>query len=486
MSDILLTHGYFIAEDDHEQQIMKPYPPLGLLYISAHLKAQGFEVAVYDTTFATLTDFETYLRHTRPAIVGLYCNLMTKQTILHMIQRCREVGAWVVLGGPEPPHYASAYLDWGADVVVIGEGELTLTALIPRLAKDGPHRLHDILGLVFRDESGQIIKTPARPQIADLAGQPWPDREAIDLTRYLETWKTHHGQSSLSLITARGCPYTCTWCSHTVFGETHRRNTPQNVADEVAWLVERYQPDLLWYADDVFTIHKRWFMQYAAELKQRGLRIPFECISRADRLDDTVIDTLAEMGCYRLWIGAESGSQRILQAMKRKTQIEEVQHKTKLLQAQGIQVGMFIMLGYEGETMADLEATADHLKKAQPDVFLTTVAYPIKGTAYYQTVADKVILPGEWSQHTDRHVGVRGRHSKRFYDQATRWLVNEVKLSKLRQTGSGDLLQKAKLFLNAQRGRWGMHLTRHEREGDDDQAGGGRGWLPGERAADAW
>ena len=122
---------------------------------------------------------------------------------------------------------------------------------------------------------------------------------------------------STSLITARGCPYTCTWCSHSVFGETHRRRARRTW--RTRWrLVERYHPDQLWYADDVLTIHPRWFLQYAAELTRRGLRVPFECISRADRLDEEVVDALAEMGCARLWIGAESGSQRVLDAMKRK------------------------------------------------------------------------------------------------------------------------------------------------------------------------
>ncbi|MCB0241148.1 MAG: radical SAM protein, partial [Anaerolineae bacterium] len=199
---------------------------------------------------------------------------------------------------------------------------------------------------------------------------------------------------------------TCTWCSHSVFGETHRRRSVEDVVNEVAWLAEHYRPDQLWYADDVFTINRRWFLQYAAALKARGLRIPFECISRADRIDEAVADALAEMGCYRLWIGAESGSQRILDAMKRKADIADVQAKTKLLQARGIQVGMFIMLGYDGEDVSDIEATVDHLKKSNPDVFLTTVAYPIKGTKYHEAVDDRVYSGLHWEQRTDRDLGV--------------------------------------------------------------------------------
>jgi hypothetical protein len=157
-----------------------------------------------------------------------------------------------------------------------------------------------------------------------------------------------------------------------------------------------------------------------------------------------------------------------------------------MLQAKGVPVGMFIMLGYQGEAIEDLEATADHLKKSNPDVFLTTVAYPIKGTSYYQAVEDQIASHLDWAARTDRDLQVQGRYSRRFYDHATRWLVNEVNLSKLRRAGSRDVLKMAKLFVNAQRGRWGMRLTQHEREGDGDQVGSGRGWPAKERAADAW
>lgn len=462
--DILLTHGYFIAEDAHEQAIMKPYPTLGLLYISSHLKAQGFDVSVFDSTFESLATFEAYLQRTRPGLVGLYCNLMTKHTVLKMMQLCHDYGATVIIGGPEPRHYADEYLTAGADLVVYGEGELTLTELIPHVSKHGLTNLESIQGIIFRRETGDLVQNAPRPQIANLAAQPWPDRAAIPMDRYLETWHTYHGVRSVSLITARGCPYTCTWCSRSVFGTTHRRRTVQDVADEVAWIASTYQPNQLWYADDVLTIHPRWFLGYAAELKRRGLRIPFEGISRADRITEAVADALAEMGCHRLWIGAESGSQKILNAMQRKTDISDVQAKTKLLQARGIQVGMFIMLGYEGETPADLQATVDHLKASNPDVFLTTVAYPIKGTPYFDRIADRIVAHAAWTVRTDRDLSVAGRHSPRFYRHATRWMVSEVGLEKLRRAGSKDLLRMAKLYINIQRGRLGMRLTRHQRE----------------------
>ncbi len=484
--DILLTHGYFIAEDAHEQEIMKPYPTLGLLYISSHLKAKGFAVDLFDATFSTVAEFADYLLHHKPGLVGIYCNMMTKQNVLKMLHLCKQAGATVILGGPEPVSYARQYLNIGADIIVVGEGEVTLEELIPHLARHGRSHLHTIPGIIYLDDQAQLVTTPARPLIKDLSTQPWPDRESIDLDRYLHTWKTHHGHSSISLITARGCPYTCTWCSHTVFGHTHRRRSVTDVADEVAWIKERYNPDRLWYADDVLTIAPRWFAKYAAELKTRQLHIPYECISRPDRLDQSSIDALAATGCYRLWLGSESGSQRILDGMKRKTTVEDVQAKSKMLQAAGIEVGMFIMLGYQGEEVRDIEETVEHLKRSNPDIFLTTVAYPIKGTHFYDEVAPRISTPLAWDEATDRDLQISGRYSSRFYRHATRWMVNEVKYHQARTQDNGTPWQLAKLYANARLGRLGMRLTSREREYGNHTPGSGRGWPAEERAADAW
>lgn len=460
--DILLTHGYFLHEDPHELKVMKPYPPLGILYNAAYLKREGFDVRVFDTTFSTLAEFEAYVRRERPAVVGLYTNLMTKFNVLKMMTLCNSVGATVVLGGPEPVNYAAEYFARGADVIVFGEGEATLAELLPRLAKTGAHRLGEIAGVIYRDEDGSIVRNAARSYLPDLDALPDPDRDAIDLDRYVETWRTHHGAGSVSLICARGCPYHCEWCSHAVYGNTHRRRSPQRVAAEVDYLLARYKPDQLWYADDVFTIKHSWLFEYADELKRRNLRLPFECISRADRLNEHVIDRLAEMGCYRLWIGSESGSQNVLDLMKREVSVAQVQAMTHALKKRGIQTGMFIMLGYEGEDERDLAATVDHLKKAAPDVFLTTVAYPIKGTPYYAKVADRVVARTDWSLRSDRDLSVKGRHSPRYYSFATRWMVNAVALH--RERTNGQIARQLKAAANVVIGRAGMALTQHERD----------------------
>jgi radical SAM superfamily enzyme YgiQ (UPF0313 family) len=427
MADLLLTHGYFLSEDEKEQQIMKPYPPLGLLSLSAFLKGQGYAVDVYDSTFGSRTELLQRFQQSRGGVVGIYTNLITRRTVLDIIAAAKRCGWTVILGGPESANYPSEYLRAGADVIVIGEGEATLMELLPALASAGPRKLSGIRGIVFENDAGEPVRTAERAKLPDLDSLPFPDREAIDHHKYLDVWRKHHGASSINLITARGCPYRCTWCSHAVYGFSHRRRSPSNVAEEVAWIVERYNPDQLWYADDVFTISHPWLQRYSAELKARGLHRPFETITRADRLQsEDAVKALRELGCYRIWIGSESGSQKVLDAMQRGVTVEQVRHSVKLAQRYGIKVGMFLMWGYEGEELEDIAATVEHVKLANPDVFFTTVSYPIKGTAYFDRVNDKVELPLAWADASDRDYVIAGRRSRQYYRLADLWLRNEV------------------------------------------------------------
>jgi anaerobic magnesium-protoporphyrin IX monomethyl ester cyclase len=428
--DLLLTHGYFLYEDPKELQVMKPYPPLGILYICAHLRNKGFHVEVFDSTFSSRRQLFERISQGPPSVLGVYANLMTRSNVVEILHYAKGAGWQTIVGGPEPGAYIEEYLEAGADVVVIGEGEITLEELLPVLRVRSPEALEHVAGIAFRSRQGNIIQTRPRDQIRDITAQPWPARESIDMDRYVSVWREHHGTGSVSLITSRGCPYHCRWCSHQVFGKTHRRRTPESVAEELAWLIARYRPDMAWMADDVFTIHHGWLFQYASELKRRGLKLPFECISRADRLNPRVVHTLAEMGCFRVWIGSESGSQRILDSMERGVTVEQVQSAVGLCRSNGIQTGMFLMWGYEGEEMEDIEATIQHVKKTDPDVFFTTVAYPIKGTPYSSQLVDRVESLKSWGVGSDRDVRIRGRHSRGFYAFADQLLRSEVELER--------------------------------------------------------
>ena len=464
--DLLLTHGYFLSEDPKELQIMKPYAPLGILYLSSHLRHAGFGVEVYDSTFGSREELLRILDEGPPAVIGIYGTLMTRQSVLQIAAAARERGWTVVLGGPEPSNYAREYLVAGADVVVEGEGERTLEELLPALGSRDRESLERVAGIHFRGDDASLAYTGGRELIADLDAQPLPDRDRIDIEQYVRVWREHHGKGSVSVITSRGCPYDCRWCSHSTFGKTHRRRSVQNVADEVEWILDRYDPDMLWMADDVFTIHTGWTLAYAEELERRGIHIPFECITRADRMNPKIADALARLGCFRVWIGSESGSQRVLDAMDRGVTIEQVHEAVELSRQRGIETGMFLMWGYEGEDLSDIDATVEHVKACRPDVFLTTVSYPIKGTPYYDEVSDRLVRLNGWGKTTDRELKIQGRHSRGYYGFADELLRTEVRLQQLREEGDGAAespdIGEVKIQIAA--ARRGLQETAHEVE----------------------
>jgi radical SAM superfamily enzyme YgiQ (UPF0313 family) len=463
MAELLLTHGYFLYEDPKELQIMKPYAPLGILYLCSHLRNQGFDVDVFDTTFSNREALFQHLRTETPSVVGIYANLMTRGNVVEILKVARDAGWKTIVGGPEPGAYALEYLQAGADFVVFGEGELTMQDLLEAFRANATN-CTSIPGLAYLDANGNMLETPQRTQIANLDSQPWPARHAIDISRYVTTWRDAHGKGSVNFITARGCPYKCRWCSHQVFGQTHRRRDPLLVVDEVEWLLQTYSPDMVWVSDDVFTINHKWIRDYAAEMRRRGLHIPFECISRADRLNAEMLDLLAELGCFRVWIGSESGSQRILDAMDRGVKVEQVQQAVALTRERGIESGMFLMWGYEGEELDDIEATIKHVSTSKPDIFFTTVSYPIKGTPYHTKVSDRLVQLKPWGVSSDREIKIKGRHSRTFYSYADKLLKDEVQLARLAETPAADSDLAATLRNQIQLSREALHSTMMEVE----------------------
>ncbi len=458
---ILLTHAYYLKEDKNELRIMKPYVPLGILYISSYLKQHGFEVELYDSTFKSFGEQKEKLTASKPDVIGIYCNLMTKLNVLPLMKFIRQnlAASKIILGGPEPPFYAKEFLNAGADIIVEGEGEVTMKSLCEELSVPEPD-LSRVKGIIYKSSSGELAKAPPREQIKDIDELPSPDRENIELALYLDAWKNAHGYSSVSINTMRGCPYTCRWCSHSVYGVSYRRRSPEKTVEEIEYIIDRYNPDMLWFVDDVFTVSHKWLNSVHKLLKQHNIKIKFECISRSDRLNEQVIKTLKQMGCFRLWIGAESGSQKVLDLMDRRVNAVETREMIKLTRKHGIEAGTFIMLGYPGENKDDIYETVNHLKDSNPDIFLTTVAYPIKGTPFYREVEERISTNLPWDKHTDRDLDFRGRYSKSFYRHANRYLVNEVNYYKMRGDGAAKSIQKGKTFLKAKLSKMMMSIVK--------------------------
>ncbi|HYG00786.1 MAG TPA: radical SAM protein [Chryseosolibacter sp.] len=423
---ILLSHGYFLEEDLKEKAIMRPYAPLGILYISAYLQENGFENEVFDTTFSQRKTLYEHLENTQPDVVGLYVNLMTKVNIVQIVAFIKEKlpNAIVILGGPDVRFNADSYLKHRADFIVMGEGEVTMLELV-RKCRVRATDFHDVSGIAFK-LNGEVKVTVEREKLKDIDQLPFPARNRIDFDPYLKAWRAAHGKNAMSISTMRGCPYTCKWCSRAVYGLSYRRRSPEKVATEIRYIQEKYNPDTLWFVDDVFTISHKWLKTFRDILSANNIVISYECISRADRMNEEVIQLLKETGCIRVWIGAESGSQKVIDLMERRVNVEQVRDMIKLTKAHGIEAGTFIMLGYPGETEEDIFETINHLKNSDPDHFTITVAYPIKGTELYEETESLHSKHLSWDESTDRQIDFQRTYPKKYYDYAVRHVISEV------------------------------------------------------------
>jgi len=363
-----------------------------------------------------------------PYCLGIYVNFQTRINVLkiiNFIKKNKDLDKIkIILGGPDVRYYAENYLNGFADYIVVGEGEITFYQLVKRLMSG--NEINNIKGLVYIGKNNVIQDTGPRDNIKNLDTLPFPERNWINYKLYFKTWKQKHGYNSITISTQRGCPYECNWCSHSVFGETYRRRSPKSVVNEIDKLSKQYLPDQFWFVDDVFTMSKEWIVKFNKELRARELKIKYECITRADRLDSEIIENLKQSGCKMLWIGAESGSQKIINLMNRKVDLKRVQQMIKISKKTGIKTGTFIMLGYPDETVIDINKTIKHLKECNPDLFTITLAYPIKGTKLYEKVSSKFIKKYDWQKNSDRDMDFKRTYKNKFYDFAIRKVSNEL------------------------------------------------------------
>jgi radical SAM superfamily enzyme YgiQ (UPF0313 family) len=442
MTDLLLVNPLYLKDDPVEQRLMTPYFPLGLLYLAATARQAGYDVSIYDAMFQTSDEaFIAALEQDRPKVVGIGILSTVRAAALRLADLAHRHGAKVVVGGADPTGRPTSYLDhrsngdWPIDVVVVGEGEQTLLELLPILVEDGlaGEQLAQVKGLAYRNGDGQTITTPDRTHCADLDSLPMPARDLIDVEAYRRAWRNRHGIFSLSIIATRGCPYGCTWCQKSVFGRSFRPRSAEAVAEELRAIKDRYHPDQIRIVDDVMGIDRKWVRDWHDAVLERDAVIPFECLSRVDLMDEELVRLLKEAGCVRIAFGAESGSQKVLDAMNKGTQVGQIRRAAELCRRSGIELYYYIMLGYPGEEWADIRKTVELLKETRPDMFSSTIAYLLPGTDFYEEVKHRLLDMPDWDYTAENRLLFQREYSTRFYQWVQRWLHQEWHAARLRQ-----------------------------------------------------
>ena len=426
MSDILFGQSYFLRFDPKLWQAMQPYPPLGTLYAASYLQSQGFDVALFDAMLAgSEGEWSQALETHQPAYAVLYednfnylskmCLLRMREAALNMIRAARQRGCAVILCGADATDHAEDYLKQGADYVLLGEGELTLGELLDRLTGRSDMPIENILGLAYSTDRGMRCN-PRRRDIRDLDSLPFPARDLVDMERYRSIWIERHGYFSINLVTTRGCPFHCNWCAKPIWGQRYNTRSPENVAAEMLLVKEKYHPDHIWFADDIFGLKPGWLARFAGQVQAADAAIPFKCLSRVDLLlRPNEVEFLAQAGAQSVWVGAELGSQPVLDAMDKGTRVEQIGAARQRLKTAGIKAGFFLQFGYPGETRADIEKTIQMVRDTAPDDIGISVSYAMPGTKFYDRVRKQLGEKQNWQDSGDLAMLFQGTFSTAFY-----------------------------------------------------------------------
>ncbi len=449
MTDILLGQSYYLRFDPKLWEAMQPYPPLGTLYAAAFVRARGYDVALFD---AMLADSEQRwaeaLNQHRPRFAVLFednfnylskmCLLRMRTAAFTMAGMAKARGCTVIACGADATDHAADYFQSGVDYVLLGEGEATLADLVDSLTGRSSMKPAQIPGLAYShcaltiDNSPLTIDhSPPRPPLRDPDSLPWPAWDLVNVEQYRRIWLERHGYASMNMATTRGCPYHCNWCAKPIWGQRYASRSPQHVAAEMAWLKATYRPDYISFVDDIMGLKPGWIERFADEVEQQGAKIPFKCLSRVDLLlRPGEIDALRRAGAQIVWVGAESGSQKILDAMEKGTTVEQIYEASRRLHAAGIQVAFFLQFGYPGETRADIELTLQMVRDCQPDDIGMSVSYPLPGTPFYDRVRGELGAKQNWQDSSDLAMLYQGPYPTEFYRQLHTVLHKEFRTRK--------------------------------------------------------
>jgi anaerobic magnesium-protoporphyrin IX monomethyl ester cyclase len=471
MLSILVCHSYFLRLDQKQIARAKPYPPLATLQVVSLLREAGHQVSFFDAMLAEgIEEYDRLLEADAPQLVLFYednfnflskmCLATMRRAACDMIGSARRAGARVIAAGPDVSDAPGPYLRAGADLALVGEGLSTLLELLPRFDAQLNVNSEDLVrGLsgIASISCGKVVKASGTKGLAlaqDAGLAAW---DLVDMDRYRSLWMKAHGYFSLNMAASRGCSFRCTWCAKPIWGNQYLQRSPLEVAAEMAYLKRTFNPDHIWFADDIFGFRVDWVTQFAAATRAADAQIPFNIQTRADLISERMALALRDAGCKEAWIGAESGSQKILDAMNKGTTVSEILTARARLKSVGIRVGFFIQLGYIDEQFEDILATRDLLASAQPDEIGVSVSYPLPGTKFYDLVKAQMRAKTHWRESNDLEMMFHGTYTSDFYRAVRNLLHDEAAL----QTAEAPLLPEHERAADAIEQRW-QELLRNE------------------------
>ena len=425
---VLFTHSYFYRYDPKQWKDKRPYPPLGTIQAAAVIREAGHDVSLFDVALKEGPEeiLEIFEKEQTELLV-IYddgFNYLTKMCLTNMREAAFKMAIWakergiktVVCSSDSTDHFEK-YLDNGADFVILGEGEETLRDLVQKDLDPTT-----ISGLVYNSNDGSIRNAP-RSVLRDLDALPLPAWDLVNIDEYAEIWRKQWGFFSLNIATTRGCPFKCNWCAKPMYGNRYNSRSPEHVADEIALLMEQYAPDHFWMCDDIFGLKPGWAQEFNKVVNERELKFNYKIQSRVDLLlkEDT-IDALVSSGLQEVWVGAESGSQKILDAMDKGTTVEQIYEATYLLKKKDVRVGFFLQFGYLGETKEDILKTLEMVDDLLPDDIGVSVSYPLPGTGFYEKVKGDLIEKANWTDSDELALMFSNTYLPEFYKQLHRYV----------------------------------------------------------------
>jgi anaerobic magnesium-protoporphyrin IX monomethyl ester cyclase len=434
--DVLLTHSYHLPYDSKQMRKMQPYPPLGTLYAASALRTRGMSVAVFDSMLVEPTvHFARALEIHQPKIVAVYeddFNFLSKMCLTRMrevaaeiAQSARSAGAVTIVHGSDATDNPALFLANGFQYVLSGESEETLAQVCFALLRST--NMGEVDGLVRLDNAGvPVFSTRRLAMNPHWQTLPAPSRDLVDLEPYRAAWQTTHGYFSTSMVSSRGCPYRCNWCAKPISGNRFHQRSAADVADEMLALKTTAGIQHVWFGDDVFALNAAWVQQFAAEVAARNASVPFKIQSRADLLSDETVSALQKAGCAEVWMGVESGSQAILNAMDKGLKLPAVIAARDRLKRAGIRACYFLQFGYPGESWEELQKTISFVLRTLPDDIGISFSYPLPGTAFYERVQAELGLKRNWIDSDDLSVMFNASHTTEFYHAVREALHAEV------------------------------------------------------------